>query len=202
MNLLAHAHLTKARDYIGRGERYYERAAKSIRAAREAGASWRECGVALGRSDSWCKQLVTWAEIPANERSNSPYSGYAAKVNLRKTKQRLREGSPEELAAIISSLPEDALDRLADALMPKQPRRQRHKRPVWKGPRRRLHLFQVVHDVVFDLAFARKEIAEMTITDVDQATLRNLFAQIEDELAQARAALGQEKRTAALRAVR
>jgi len=198
MTPLAQQHLEKAKDLLGRGQSYYRRAAVEIAKAKEAGATNKEAGLFLGYSEGWVRTILAWRD--SSYSSTTPFSGQADRINLRKTKQRLREASPEELAAIIASLPDDALDRLAAVLLPKRPRRKRSN--VWTGPRRRLRLLGIVREMVADASFVRSEVGEMELSAADEATLAGLLNQIEAEVGQVRASLGQAKRTATLRAVR
>src|SRR4030095_11277584 len=157
MNRAATLHLSRARDHLGRGEKFYRRAAEEIEAAKKAGASNRESALYLGKSEGWVRTILAWKNNPAAYSSGTPFSGQADRINLRKTKQRLREASPEELAAIIASLPDDALDRLVSVLAPREPRRKR--RQVWVGPKRRLRVFRIVRDLLLDAEFVATELA-------------------------------------------
>src|SRR5262245_54258390 len=74
MNSKARAHLATAKGYIAKGDGYYEKAAKEIRAARDDGATWVEIGDALGHGEKWARYIVKWAETPANQRSRAPYA--------------------------------------------------------------------------------------------------------------------------------
>lgn len=111
MNTTAEKHLKKAADYLGRGDEFYRHAAAEIELARESGATWVQCGDALGRSESWCVKIVNWAKRPANDLScSTPWENNEA-VDLRKSKQVL-SGSPakiaKEIAAAVASSPEVA----------------------------------------------------------------------------------------------
>ena len=56
-------HLDKAKDYIGRGEEFFRKAADEIRAAMDEDfqLSYRTIGDHLGRNESWVRRLVTWS---------------------------------------------------------------------------------------------------------------------------------------------
>lgn len=170
----AQKHLTKARDLLGRGEAYYRRAAAEIEKAKAAGATNKEAGVFLGHSEAWVRTILAWNANPSS--SSTPFSGQADQINLRKTKQRLREATPEELTAILASLPDDALDRLARAIYPKG---RRERRKVWVGPQRRLRLFRIVRDLLLDAEFVASEIEEMTVMPDDRTELVALLDAIE-----------------------
>lgn len=117
MNREAESHLDKAEGYLGKGETWYRKAGTEIALARTAGATWTEIGDRLDRSVSWCQKVVAWAESPANGTSSSPspYSGEAPAINVRKTRQMLREAPLEQVEQIISSLPADRQQAIAAA---------------------------------------------------------------------------------------
>lgn len=193
----AREHLNRARDLLGRGEGFYRKAAKEIRAAKEAGATNAEAGLFLGRSSQWVRTILAWDESGAT--SSLPYSGQADRVNLRKTKQRLREASPEELAAIIASLPDDALDRISRALAPREPRKRRK---VWVGPKRRLRLFRIVRDMLLDAEFVASEVADMTLTHDDRVELAALLDAISQKVEAARKSKAESSEVVSLRSVK
>jgi len=62
MNREAVRHCNKASYYLTSGEDSYRKAGAEMLAAKRAGATWKEVGAALGRSSSWCIQIVRWAE--------------------------------------------------------------------------------------------------------------------------------------------
>jgi hypothetical protein len=82
MNAAAQAHLAKAKEYVSQGEQYYSMAAEQIIAARNEGATWAECGDALGRSDKWCSRIVTWHESPGNS-GTGPFWRLAVSMSSR-----------------------------------------------------------------------------------------------------------------------
>jgi hypothetical protein len=69
-------HLAKAKDYIGKGEGFYRKAADEIIAAQREDPSlgYRQIGEVLGRSDRWCNDLVKW-RTSAKGSSPTPYGG-------------------------------------------------------------------------------------------------------------------------------
>lgn len=104
MNRRAEQHLGKAQEYLEKGENFYRKAAAEIIAAREYGATWIQIGDHLDRSESWCRDIVRWAETPANGLLRAtPWSGkdHADNRALAHTKRVLRESSPEQVAALL-----------------------------------------------------------------------------------------------------
>jgi hypothetical protein len=104
----AQKHLDKAAKLLARGDNFYAQAADEIVAAQKSDStlSNREIGATFGKSESWVRQLVTWRTSPSSS-TPSPYAGQAEEINVRKTKQMLREAPLEQVEQIISSLPED-----------------------------------------------------------------------------------------------
>lgn len=106
MNREAARHVDKAVGYIERGEGFYRKAAEEIVAAQKADPtlSNREIGEHFERSATWVRDLVRWITT-SQSTAPTPYSGQADAVNLRKTKQMLREAPMEQVEQIVSSLP-------------------------------------------------------------------------------------------------
>lgn len=92
-------HLAKAREYIGRGEEFYRKAAEEIAAARLEGYTWPAIASGVGRSQSWCKELVAKSKIG---QYSAPFSGEYSEVKARLTKSSLKSAAPEELAEMMS----------------------------------------------------------------------------------------------------
>lgn len=107
MNHEARAYVAEAKEYLAKGDENYGKAAESMRAARDAGATWPEIADGLGRSESWCQKIVAWAKNPANDLSSStPWENHQD-INQRKARQVLREAPLDLLKKTIDSLPRD-----------------------------------------------------------------------------------------------
>lgn len=107
MNRAAERHIDKAAGYIEKGEGYYARAADEIVAAQAADTtvSNREIGERFGRSKDWVRQLVLWRTTGDSSRQPTPFSGQADAINLRKTRQMLREAPLEQVERMVAALP-------------------------------------------------------------------------------------------------
>lgn len=109
MNKDAEKHLDKAQTYLGKGEEFYRKAAGEIESAKLADPtlSYTEIGDRLGRSKSWVQRIVAFGKSPANAVSSStPWEDHQA-INLRKTKQLLREAPLEQVEQMIAELPKE-----------------------------------------------------------------------------------------------
>jgi hypothetical protein len=105
VNEQAQQAIARAKEFLATGDEKYRLAAKEMRAARDAGATWDEIGDGVGRSESWCRKVVTWAELPANERSNSTVWENHKDIDRRKARQVIRE-EPEVVLQAIQNDPE------------------------------------------------------------------------------------------------
>ena len=118
MNATALRHVQKAASLLTRGEQSYRQAAAEMTAAKEAGATWPEIGDALGRSTSWCKRIVAWAETPANDGSTpTPFGGEAERERLdaSATKKVLRDAPLEQVEQMLAALPTERRQAIAAA---------------------------------------------------------------------------------------
>lgn len=117
MNREAERHLTKAEGYLAKGEDWYRKAAEEIIAAQTADptVSNREIGERFGRSATWVRELVRWSTTSPSSAQPTPYSGQADAINLRKTKQMLREAPLEQVEQIVGSLPKERQQAIAAA---------------------------------------------------------------------------------------
>lgn len=99
MNTAAEQHLAKAKDYVARGEEFYRKAAEEIEAALSLGATWVDAGDAIGHSDEWCKKIVAWSKIPANDnKSTMPFSEPQGAVAQRHARSVLRDMPAKQIA--------------------------------------------------------------------------------------------------------
>jgi len=111
MNQSAERHLAKARDYLARGDGWYEKAAVEMRAAKDDGATWPEIADALERGTTWVRTIVRWAESPANggRASVTPFAREPGVTSEDRAaaKKTLREAPLEQVEQIISELPRE-----------------------------------------------------------------------------------------------
>ena len=92
-------HLAKAREYIGRGEEFYRKAAGEIIAARKQGFTWPAISQGVEKSVTWCKTLVTNAE---SGQYSAPFAGEYGRVKATLTRSSLRDAPPEEIAEMMA----------------------------------------------------------------------------------------------------
>src|SRR5262245_6121350 len=113
MNDEARRHVEKAAEYIARGEKAYRQAAAEMTAAKESGATWDEIARGLGRSKSWCKKVVDWAEDGS---APSPFAEPERDTpDVRGTRRILEEAPMEQVERIVSQLPPERQKALAAA---------------------------------------------------------------------------------------
>jgi len=119
VNDQAAKHLAKAEGYLDKGDGWYRKAGEEILAAREAGASYAECGDRLGRSKSWCEKIAAWAKVPANGASAPTPFAEPGRDNpdLRGAKRILREAPLEQVETILGGISVQRRAALATALV-------------------------------------------------------------------------------------
>lgn len=125
-------HLSKAKNYIAKGEDYYRRAADEIIAAREEDPTlgWPAVAERVGMSRTWCQQLVQWRTT--RQATGSPFARdegeterkdrAAAKTVLAEAEQRrkvMADLEPAELEKVIEDANDVAFERT-------QARREEH----------------------------------------------------------------------------
>jgi hypothetical protein len=95
-------HLARAREYIGRGEEYYRKAADEIIAARLADPTLTFTAIdeQLGTYKGFAGNLVRWREAN-NENLRLPHSGQYDKVKASLTRSSMRDTPPDELADLM-----------------------------------------------------------------------------------------------------
>jgi hypothetical protein len=133
MNREAEQHLTKAGDYVARGEEFYRKAAEEIIAAKEADSTLSNYEIArqLDRDEYWVRKMIDYA---GNARA-LPFEGRAEQNRVAATKKLLREAPPEEVARIIESDPQiatnvaKAAQRVEQASVERVRREQRERTP-------------------------------------------------------------------------
>src|SRR5215510_5459170 len=106
MNQTARKHLSRANEFVAKGERNYAKAAEAILAARAADSTLgdREIAEFFGRSRTWVRELVAWHT--SGTTSVTPYTG-TGRPHQDQTAARkvLREAPLEQIERIIDTLP-------------------------------------------------------------------------------------------------
>ncbi len=94
-------HLAKAREYIGRGEEFYRKAAAEIIAAmaEDTTLGYGRVAIAIGKSETWCRDIVRWSTNPLN--TATPFAGEYSRVKASLTKSSLRDAPAEDIAAML-----------------------------------------------------------------------------------------------------
>lgn len=105
-------HIEKAASYITRGEEFYRKAAVELTAAREEGYTWKAISEGVGRSQSWCKELVANAK---SGQYSAPFTGEYSGVKTRLTTSMLKAAPMEEIERVIEKLPPERKKQLAAA---------------------------------------------------------------------------------------
>jgi hypothetical protein len=109
---MTNKHLAKAKDYIGKGEAYYRKAAGEIKAALNEGATQREVATYLGRDQSWVGRLVKWSTSDADPKQTpfaEPRGGAREASTARKVLER---STPEQIKQVLSDLPPEQIEAL------------------------------------------------------------------------------------------
>lgn len=109
-------HLERAREYIGKGEEFYRKAAEEITVAmsEDSTLSYRQVAEQVGRDREWCRRLVTWSTN--GESLATPWAGEQDRKNTTATKKVLRESTPEQVEEIVADLTPERARVIADAL--------------------------------------------------------------------------------------
>jgi hypothetical protein len=96
-------HLARAREYIGRGEKFYGKAADEVIAAMKADPllTFVGCDKRLGRYKGFSSRLVTWRTKGGNTEQPTPWAGEYDRVKVSLTKSSLRDAPPEQLADLL-----------------------------------------------------------------------------------------------------
>lgn len=107
--MTANTHLAKAKDYIDRGDDFYEKAADEIVAAQEEDPtlSYRAIAKAIGRSDPWVRHIVK-ARTSAQD-LREPWSGTAGEDGPA-TVRTLTRATPERMKQMLAELPPEQIE--------------------------------------------------------------------------------------------
>jgi hypothetical protein len=103
----AQKHLANARGYIAKGEEFYRKAAKEIRAAQKTDPTlgYREIGEYFKRSAAWVTQIVSW-DTTVQGTKRLPFSEPAGAVAVRHTRSTLKSAKPSDVAEDLLSDPQ------------------------------------------------------------------------------------------------
>jgi hypothetical protein len=115
MNAEARRHAEAALAAVGRGDDYYRDAAREMRAAKDAGATWEEIGDVIGRGRDWCRRIVSWAESPANSGATTPWEPEAA-VSERRLRHELQTAPEEQIERVVAGLPPERRATISRAI--------------------------------------------------------------------------------------
>lgn len=111
-------HLARAKDYIGRGEEFYRKAAEEIIAAQGSDPSlgYGRIAKTIGKGETWVGDLVRWHTNPRGR--ETPFGGEAhnERSDKSKAKRILRDAPPQQIAEQILSDPQvrDNVSRALD----------------------------------------------------------------------------------------
>jgi len=104
-------HVTKARDYLAKGDGYYAKAADEIIAARRDGLTFRAIADRVGRSHRACEQLVKWRESGLGP---TPFAEpHRENREVRRARDMLRRSTPEQIHDVLRDLPPDQVGIIA-----------------------------------------------------------------------------------------
>jgi hypothetical protein len=113
LDVTENRHVAKARDYLGKGDGYYERAADEMIAAQDDGMSTRQLAAALGRSQQWIATVIKWGRDHSSSQP-TPFgtAGKDASRRRSEVKRAMREATPEQLHEIVAELPGETVAQL------------------------------------------------------------------------------------------
>ena len=151
MNRSAQQHLTKAKDYVAKGEEFYRKAAAEFVAAKEADSTLTNARIAdeVGQSESWVQHLVTWRK---GDHDGPRFSSSDDKNVKYGAKKFLRNAPPEQVAEIVAELEPAARQKVYRAFGAKQAEQQTARERVADDKLRE----KIGDDTVDDLEFAEK----------------------------------------------
>jgi len=121
------AHLVRAKDFADRGDvhatkagEFYAKAADEVIAARaEEPLTWPEIAKKMGRSQTWCREIVTARQLkPAETSIEVKWSrgSHATTAEIRQgAKKLLAEAPMEQVERLLDDLPRDRLAAIGSA---------------------------------------------------------------------------------------
>lgn len=99
--------IEQAKEYLAKGDGFYHQAAEKIKEAIDNGATQREVGEALGRSNQWVSTLVAWHT--SSHSTGTPFARDTKPGNDRhQVKHSLSKMSPEERGQVIAEAVADS----------------------------------------------------------------------------------------------
>lgn len=107
-------HLAKAKDYIGKGDAFYRKAAKEIEAARAEGLRQADIAAALGKSQAWVSDLLKYQDTDKATPWEEPRG--AAREASTATKV-LERSTPEQIRDVLRALPRDQVQAVQRAAL-------------------------------------------------------------------------------------
>lgn len=128
-------HLARAKDYIGRGEEFYRKAAAEIAEAmnQDGSLTYARIGESLGHTDKWVGRLVRWSTTGD---VHTPFAEEKGKVAERHARSVMREAPMEQVEQIIAALPPERQRKLATALDTESAKRQKAREQIAKQKER------------------------------------------------------------------
>jgi hypothetical protein len=106
-------HITKARDYLGKGAEFYRKAAVEIQAAHDEGWASAAIGRELGYSAKWVTDIVAWATKPEDTAGAVPWAGPRGEVRESSTAAKvLARSTPEQAKDMLSGLSPADLEKV------------------------------------------------------------------------------------------
>jgi hypothetical protein len=118
MNREAARHLTRAANYLAKGEDYHRKAADEIIAARAADPtlSNREVGEWFGRGRTWARTIVQWRTTGQPDGIDWQRGSHATTAEIEAGAKKLLAKAPlEQVEQIVASLPKGRQQALAAA---------------------------------------------------------------------------------------
>lgn len=109
MNTAAERHLTKAKNYLDKGDEFYRKAKPEIEAALASGATQREVARFLSKSHTWVADVVAW------DGKGTLYGKDTARRQQDMAKQYITEAPMEQVERIIEKLPRERQQAIAAA---------------------------------------------------------------------------------------
>lgn len=100
-------HLALAREYIGKGEAFYRKAAEEIVAAMDEDPTLthREIAKRINRDRTWVTKLVAWVTNGDQDHTPTPFTSAAATESRERstTRKFVREATPRQIAELLDT---------------------------------------------------------------------------------------------------
>lgn len=97
-------HLARAKAYLAKGEGFYRKAAEEIVAAmaEDTTLGYGRVAYAIGKSESWCRDIVSWSTNPQDLQTPTPYAVGRDRSEAGATRKVLANADPEQIAEFLS----------------------------------------------------------------------------------------------------